>query len=258
MNAVGLYKQLPKKNCGACPQKQCMAFAIAVIKGDAELAECPLLTEEEVSGLQGSIIRKDWREELIAKLSEEVRTLRLADIAEGIGAAMDGDALVLNCMGRRFTISPDGDISTHGPVTPWIKILILHYIRMQGKGGLAGKWTSFSELRGGMMKAHSFERDCEEPFRDLCDRNPGAVAGALRHMGAEPGKGFPTEHAWRISLLPKVPVAILYWPRDEEFPSNAKILFDSTADKFLDVETLIFLVEGLVKILERFMDRPVR
>jgi len=33
-------------------------------------------------------------------------------------------------------------------------------------------------------------------------------------------------------------------------PSKVKILFDSTADRFLDAESLIFLLEGLVKNVE--------
>jgi hypothetical protein len=43
---------------------------------------------------------------------------------------------------------------------------------------------------------------------------------------------------------------ILYWPEEDEFPSKVKILFDRTADKFLDVESIIFLVEGFAKNIE--------
>ena len=48
---------------------------------------------------------------------------------------------------------------------------------------------------------------------------------------------------------------LLYWPHDEEFPSKLKILFDATADRFLDVESLTFLIEGLVKNIEYGPDR---
>ena len=67
---------------------------------------------------------------------------------------------------------------------------------------------------------------------------------------------FPTKHAWHILLLPKMPVVILYWPADIEFGSKVKVLFDSTADKFLDVESIIFLVEGLVYNIEAALSRP--
>ena len=55
-----------------------------------------------------------------------------------------------------------------------------------------------------------------------------------------------------------MPVVILYWPADTEFGSKVKILFDSTADKFLDVESIIFLVEGLVYNIEAALSRPAQ
>jgi hypothetical protein len=50
---------------------------------------------------------------------------------------------------------------------------------------------------------------------------------------------------------------ILYWPSDSEFESKVKVLFDSTADRYLDVESIMFLVEGLVYNIEAAMSRPV-
>lgn len=57
-------------------------------------------------------------------------------------------------------------------------------------------------------------------------------------------------------LLIKAPaVIILYWPADIEFESKVKVLFDSTADKFLDVESILFLAEGLVYNIEAALSR---
>ena len=250
MNPLELYKKLPKKNCGACSMKTCMAFSLAVVKGDADLAECPLLTESGREELRGSLVLTDWREELILKLREEIEGIRFDKIAEGLGARTDGDSLVLDCFGREFRISPEGEITTRGRITPWIKILILHYLRTAGTGPLAGRHVSFSELRGGMVKASSFERECEEPLREMFERDYEKTAQVIGKMGKRREKEFPTAHAWELFLLPKVPLVILYWPPDEEFPAKVKMLFDATADRFLDVESLIFLVEGLVKNIE--------
>jgi hypothetical protein len=250
MNAVELYKRLPKTNCGKCGLKTCLPFALAVIKGDADLSECPFLPEEEIAEVKSSLKTSDWREELIAKLKEEIANLRLSGIAAGIGGEMRGEALSLKCLGREFLITPEGEISTASRITPWIKILLLHYIRTAGSGELSGTWLSYGELKGGMVKASSFQRECEEPLRELFERDPGKVASVLSKLGAEKCEGLPTESAWRLSLLPKITVVILFWPAEEEFPSRTKILFDSTADRFLDAESLIFLVEGMVKNIE--------
>ncbi len=247
MKALDLYKKLPKKNCGKCSLKACLPFAISVIKGDTPLDECLLLSPEEIDIMKPSLVSGDWREELILKLCDEIKTLNLARIAPGIGAEMQGSDLRLSCFGREFFVSPDGGIKTEAKTTAWIRILILHYIRTAGKEDLTGRWVSYRELKAGMVKHSSFVRECEEPLRELFQKDFEKVVAVLVRLGAHMCEGFPTEHAWVLSLLPKVPVAVLYWPDEEEFPARMTVLFDSTADKYLDVESLMFLIEELVK-----------
>ena len=90
----------------------------------------------------------------------------------------------------------------------------------------------------------------------MLDKDLQKVTQLLSRFGAETRVGFPTNHAWHILLLPKIPVVILYWPADIEFGSKVKVIFDSTADRFLDVESIIFLVEGLVNNIEAALSRP--
>lgn len=257
MNPLELYKKLPRKNCGKCAQKACMPFALAVIKGDADAGECPCLTGAEAEAIRRALTHSDWREELILKLREEVGKIRFEEIAAGLGGSMKGEVLVLNCLGREFNITPRGEIHTGGFITPWMKILLLHYIRTSGKGEPTGKWISYGELKGGMVKASAFQREAEDPLRELFDRDTTLVETVLERLGGEERDDFPTGHAWLLYLLPKMPAVILYWPSEEEFPSKVKVLFDSTADTFLDVESIIFLVEGLIKNIENdlFLDK---
>jgi hypothetical protein len=254
MTTLELYKKLPRKNCGRCRFHTCMPFALSIVSGKAELSECPLLKEEEIENLKGSATHSDWQEDLIRKLKEEISRRDLRGMAGGIGAEMDSNALVLKCFGRKFSISPEGEISPQGGMSPWIKILLLHYIRTAGKGGLSGTWISFSELKGGMVKISSFQRDCEEPLAELFDSAFDKTLDMLLRMEAEKQEGFPTPNSWKVYLLPKLPILVLYWPKEEEFSAKVKILFDSTADGFLDVESIIFLVEGLVNTLESFAE----
>jgi len=250
MNSIELYKNLPKKNCGACRQKACMPFALSVIKGDAELVECPLLSAREINQLKEGITPTDWREDLIRSLREKIVTIDLRDVPQDLGGRMHDSALIMPCLGREFEIAPDGEISTRGHITAWTKILLLHYISTHGKADLSGTWVSYSELRSGMVKASSFLRECEDPLKELFDAAIVKISAALEKLGAERSAEFPTPHAWKLFLLPKMPVIILYWPAEDEFPAKVKILFDQTADRFLDVESIMFLLEGLVKNIE--------
>jgi hypothetical protein len=257
MNVLELYKRLPRTNCGRCPQKACMAFAVALAKGEATAGECPELSEEARGQIVGGSGQGDWRESLIADLRKEVAALPFGGIAGGLGAALQEGALAIRCLGRDFRVAPDGAIEAvgaAGPASPWMRILLLHYVRTRGDAPPSGRWVSFTELKSALMKSKSFARDCEEPLRALFDRDAGLAERALERIGAAREPGTPAPVAWKLLALPRVPVLILYWPQEEEFPSKCKVLFDATADRYLDVESLTFLIEGLAKNLEHGPD----
>jgi hypothetical protein len=255
VNVLGLFKRLPRTNCGLCRAKQCMAFAVALAKGEADPDECPTLSAEARRELRGGSGQGDWRESLLRDLRAEVAALRFAQIAPGLGAGLTDGSLSIRCLGRDFRMAPDGTITTAGPLSPWMQILLLHYVRTRGDAAITGTWVSFTDLKAGLMKSKSFARDCEDPLRSLFAADPDAVESALVRLGAQPQPGTPAPVAWKLLALPRVPVLLLYWPHEEEFPAKIKILFDATADRYLDVESLTFLIEGLVKNIESGPDR---
>lgn len=255
VNVLGLYKLLPRTNCGLCTARQCLAFAVALAKGEADPDECPTLLDEVRRELRGGSGQGDWRESLLGELRKEVAALRFEVIAAGLGAGLKDGSLTIRCLGRDFLMGPDGTISATGPLSPWMQILLLLYVRTRGNAGVSGTWVAFTDLKAGLMKSASFARDCEEPLRVLFDRDPQPVEDALERLGGLRQEDTPAPVAWKIFALPRVPVLLLYWPHDEEFPSKIKILFDATADRFLDVESLTFLIEGLVKNIESGPDR---
>ncbi|MBU2495094.1 MAG: acetyl-CoA decarbonylase/synthase complex subunit gamma [Candidatus Omnitrophica bacterium] len=46
LTGIGIYKKLPKKNCGECGVPTCLAFAMNLAMGKAELSACPYVSEE--------------------------------------------------------------------------------------------------------------------------------------------------------------------------------------------------------------------
>jgi hypothetical protein len=254
MNPVELYKKLPKTNCGDCRQKACMPFAFAVLKGEADLTECSRLPAKEKDELATSIRKTDWREDLIANLKEEIKGIQFDEIADNLGGTFRDGKLFLTCFGREVIIGPDGEIQAQKTLTPWMKMLLLFYIKNGGSNGLpgklAGKWVLHNELRGGMMKYKAFMRECEEPLRELFDRHLQKVALLLDGYGAGYPEEFASQYAWFINVFPRLPVLLLYWPKDDEFESKVTIRFDATADSCFDVEQLIFLLEELIKDIE--------
>ena len=202
---------------------------------------------EELAGL---IRKTDWREDLIISLKQDIQKMELADVSAAIGAEVSQGKLLMKCFWRDVAVGPDGEIEAREYLTPWMKILLLLYIKNGGGEALSGRWVLHSELRGGMMKASAFRRECEEPLRDLFDRHFRRTAAVLDGHGAEHPDGFPAPNAWLIRPFPRVPLLFLYWPEEDEFESKVTIRFDASADRYFDVEQLIFLVEEVIRDID--------
>ncbi|MGD0282119.1 MAG: DUF3786 domain-containing protein [Dissulfurispiraceae bacterium] len=250
MNPVEIYKKLPGTNCGKCKQKACMPFAFALLKGEADLSECPGLTDNEKAGMSSSVKKNDWREDLIASLKQEIRKVDFHAASGNLGAELRDGNLFIRCFGRDVIVGPDGEMRTESSLTPWMRMLVLFYIRNGGGHALSGKWVLHSELIGGLMKYKAFQRECEEPLRELFDRHFEKTSMVLDGYGSAHPGGFATPNAWMLNVFPMLPVVFLYWPADDEFESKVTIRFDSSADKYFDVEQLVFLIEEIVRDIE--------
>jgi acetyl-CoA decarbonylase/synthase complex subunit gamma len=51
LSGLDIFKQLPKTNCGDCGVPTCLAFAMKLAQGQADLAQCPHVSDEAVAAL---------------------------------------------------------------------------------------------------------------------------------------------------------------------------------------------------------------
>ncbi len=251
MNPLEIYRLLPKNNCGECGSKTCMTFALSLMNNPELLHKCRYIDKKGMEFLKKNLSASQWQDALIERLMNEISNLDFNKIYEGIGCELSDSKLILRCLGRIYEINKDGLIFPE-PEIKWINILLLHYVRTSGTGDFTNEWISFSDIKGGSVKYSTFERDCVEPLRELFDAGTLKVINILKRLGAVEVSGMPSRYAMSLDILPKVRILIIYDERDEEFPSSLRILFDRITDRFLDVESIIFLCEGLVHTL-RFM-----
>ncbi len=52
-----------------------------------------------------------------------------------------------------------------------------------------------------------------------------------------------------INLLPRVPLSLSFWASDEEFDAECRLLVDRSAEDYIDIEYLAYLIEQLAKKL---------
>jgi len=54
-----------------------------------------------------------------------------------------------------------------------------------------------------------------------------------------------------FNITPRIPIAVLFWDGDDEFPTDAKILFDKTIIKHLSADIIYTLAVDICSRISR-------
>ena len=127
------------------------------------------------------------------------------------------------------------------------QILLLHYVRgawSSSGAAITGEWISFQEVPEGKFYLDAFYRRAKNPMVHAFGHRPELLLRlAGDAFGAEPlDQG---DVSVLVKALPLVPVALLIWKGDEEFPPEGNILFDRNIVKMLSAEDIAWL-SGMV------------
>jgi hypothetical protein len=136
------------------------------------------------------------------------------------------------------------------PLPPHIAALLVHYIGRATDVSPSGRWIAFAELPDGSVYAQAFHGYTADALVRHLAENPDALSRAAELLGGEPLPGM-ADRAWWFAALPKVPVALLWWDADDEFPARADLLFDSTASSHLPTDGCAVLGSWLTQALIR-------
>jgi hypothetical protein len=127
------------------------------------------------------------------------------------------------------------------------RIMVLDYLANCSEAPLGGQLVSGAQLKGGeffFRGTHGLELDAlANTFGDKPEEF-GNIGLSLGGKGLELG-----DVSFQLPVLPKVPVAYVLWAADEEFSARLSVLFDSTADCMLHLDTLRTAVTTTNKFL---------
>jgi len=131
------------------------------------------------------------------------------------------------------------------------KILILHYLTQAKGTPIANKFIAFKELPEGANYFPTFSKRSIEPLTEHFGREPHRLIGtAERLSGHEVDYG---DGAVTINGFSRVPVTLVLWRGDEEFPSRGNILFDATIPSYLSTYDITVLCETITWRLIKFL-----
>jgi hypothetical protein len=125
------------------------------------------------------------------------------------------------------------------------KILILHYLNGSNREHLSGQLIAFQDIPSARFYLDAFNRRVKYPMVNAFDDQPDQLPAVAKELF-----GATTASAGDISVLiqalPKIPVILVIWRGDEEFPSDGTILFDSSIKEMLSAEDVSELTSRIV------------
>lgn len=123
------------------------------------------------------------------------------------------------------------------------KILILHYLTQAKGTPISNKTIAYKELPKGASYFPSFSKRAIQPLVTHFGREPHRlldVAGTLGGHKADFGDVSVT-----INAFSRVPITLVLWRGDDEFPPEGNIMFDSTISDYLPAEDINVLCETI-------------
>jgi hypothetical protein len=152
-----------------------------------------------------------------------------AEIAGRTRAPYDEERreFTLTLMGEDYRVRwPDAEITIDDP---YARILMLRYL---GEGRYiepTGRYIAYNELPWGGVYETNFQGRVIGRFLREFGRDPGAFK---RIMEGSPGLGAEPEDAgdigYRFVFMNGLPMRIIMWEGDDEFPASAQLLYDET------------------------------
>ena len=271
LSVVDLYaKILPGTNCKDCGFLTCIAFAGMVVSEKHPLKNCPHINpdilkdaeqELEQQYKEGKWLKRDMAKEALEWAKQKSASMELEDIALRIGgelSTIDGiDQITLPYFNNQVLITKDRIVDDSGNELTRNEQTFV-YIHM-AHGGIAkpsGNMKSFKEFPNTVSKIVSMRDHIETPLKKAFTSNLEKLALSCKNAGGNNVKDRyeSPDLAWHFSVFPKIPVILLFWDESDGFEADVKLLFDKTIIEHLDIESIMFLCEHLVKMLTLFAE----
>lgn len=163
-------------------------------------------------------------------------------------------AIIIDHLNRSYRISfPDGEVSlTTGEEVPIRdKILILHYFTRAKGTPLSNNTITYKELPNGINYFPAFTKRAIKPLVTFFGNEPERLLKTAEILGGR--KADYGDAAVTINAFSRVPVTIVLWQGDEEFPPEGSLMFDSTISDYLTNDDIHTLCENIAWRLVRLL-----
>ncbi len=195
----------------------------------------------------------DYRE-AVKRAVTDLRERKPADIAQASGADFKNDTdgspvmtlrflnrdIVIRCSDFGCMYQDSGE-----DVSIQQQILILHYLKGAKGNNVTEKWIAYQEIPEGMFYLDAFLRRAKTPMVQAFGSRPERLSELAKNLYA----AEPFEHgdvSIVVQAFPYVPVVLILWKGDDEFPPEGNLLFDKSIAEIFSAEDIAWLAGMII------------
>lgn len=200
--------------------------------------------------------RERWEESMLRQVEALRASIRLEPperSAARAGAAYEGGGLRLSYWGKPVRLGwPQLETiweETGAPCAVFDTAMLLYYLQSADGSPQADRWIGFRELPNGAFYNLAYQRYSGDRLARAFGDDPAGFHAAAEALGGE--RLTAMAHAYAFRALPRLRLAAVLWPGDEEFPARGAVLFEASASHYMTTDGLALLGGGLAGRLEK-------
>lgn len=193
------------------------------------------------------------RQDPIGVLWERLQAATPASVAEHAAVAWDAEAeaFVLPLVGDDVRIVP-AERRMEGAGGFEATIACVQYLLTSQRDAKAGELVSPVQLPYGDFFFRGPHELPAGPIEQAFGTQLDSFRAAAEKLGGRPVD--MGDAAFEFNALPRVPITVVLWVADEEFPARVQFLYDKLADRHLPLDALWVLTKHLAKKLAAAAD----
>ncbi len=195
---------------------------------------------------------QEWYDKLapvVEEARETLRQIKPGKLALRSGCERDADGnFRLTFFWQEYVISAtDFTVrrsDTGEEVSSFFQSLILTYLVTADGTTPSSRWIGFRDLPDGMFYVQAFQGYSGGRLVRELEGGVELFRRAAEKLGGEPLE--IGDAGYVFTIFPRVHLALVYWEGDEEFPSQARVIFEDTAAHYMCTDGLAILGSQLV------------
>lgn len=120
------------------------------------------------------------------------------------------------------------------------QVLLLHFLEGTGPGAPSGEWVAYQEIPDGKFYLDPFLRRAKNPMVQTFGEQPELLV-TLAEKAYNGKRAEEGDASVIVEALPGLPVLLILWQGDDEFPPEGNILFDRSIIGALSAEDIAWL-----------------